>query len=50
MTREEVLGGSSGQTGKSVMWLPQKGGSRGEDAVKELNAKKWDEAEVCSGK
>lgn len=25
---------------------PQKGDSRGEDAVKELNAKKWDDAEV----
>lgn len=42
--------GSSGLKGNSVIWLPQKGDSRGEDAVKELNAKKWDDAEVSSGK
>lgn len=34
----------------SVIWLPLKGSNRGEDAVKELNAKKWDDAEVWRGK
>lgn len=42
--------GSSGLKRNSVIWLPLKGGNRGEDAVKELNAKKWDDVEVWSGK
>lgn len=42
----DLVEGSSGLKGNSVIWLPQKGDSRGEDAVKELNAKKWDDAEV----
>lgn len=48
--KEQQWGGSSGQMGRSVMWLPRKGDSRSEDAVKEVNAKKQDGIAVCSGK